>query len=196
MLRFIFFRKILKKRKWSWRNACVWLSLTFPKITKGCLSQDFFRKFKLRSVLLIGNRFTLKSFKADRRSKNQPLAVIQSRIKCKSDLNSMKTQNIHTKVLRDVSSKIKLWRTTYGLWWTEKIFGMQKKKKPEMSWISFAHFASSSRACTTRTRSLQCHLQWTVHRGKLSVAVGNERATSFKGNKIFITLGNGTRPPC
>lgn len=97
MLRFIFFRQIKKKkkeRKWSWRNAHAWLILTFSKITKGCLSQEIFRKSKLRSVSFTGNLFTLKIFKTDRRSKNQPLAVIQPRIKCKSHLNSMKTQKM------------------------------------------------------------------------------------------------------
>lgn len=126
------------------------------------------------------------------------MAIIQSRIKCKSDLNTMKTQIHHARDLREksvLSSKIKSCRITYALWQpgrTEKIFGIWEKMQ-EMSQMSFANPASSSRACTTQTRSCIATSGKLFIEGNLSVAVIIEYAMSLKRNETFIKLDNGTQ---
>lgn len=128
---------------WNWRNACVRLIFTFSEITKWSLLGDFCWKFQLWSGLLLGNWFSLKIIKADTRSKNQSTAIIQSRIKHRADLNTMKTQNTPRKRSKEsmLSSKIKSCRIKHTLRqpaWTKKTLGIWERMQ-ETSWIRQFH---------------------------------------------------------
>lgn len=142
----------------------------------------FCSKFELCSGFLLGNWFSLKIFKTDRRSNNKSMVIIQSRIKCKSDLNTMKTQNTRSRREKStLSSKIKSCRITQVLRqprWTKKIFGIWKKMQ-EMSWIRQLHkFRKQQQSVATSGKLFRG--------GKFGVAVTNKYTTSLKGKETFI----------